>query len=144
MSIEGIYDQTNIFAQILRGEAPACKVYEDEHILALMDVFPQAPAHTLVIPKNGGRNILDTDEADVVHVIKGVKRIAAAVKKAFLPDGIMIAQFNGEPVGQSVFHLHFHIIPRFTDQPVVEHGHGQMADMKLLTAQAAKITAALD
>ncbi|VAV91887.1 Bis(5'-nucleosyl)-tetraphosphatase (asymmetrical) [hydrothermal vent metagenome] len=144
MSLHAKYDPSNIFAKILRGEIPACKVYEDEHILAFMDVFPQAPAHTLVIPKQGGRNLLDTDEAQLLHVIKAVKRIAKAIDTAFAPDGIIISQFNGEAAGQTVFHLHFHILPRFDNQPFKRHGDGQMADTEILQQQAAKIAAALE
>jgi len=144
MSLSGTYDQNNIFAKILRGEIPAAKVYEDEHILSFMDVFPQVPAHTLVIPKVGGRNILDTDDAELFHVIKGVKRISKAVVKAFNPEGVIVTQFNGEPAGQTVFHLHFHIIPRYANQPMDRHGRGQMADMEILKVQAAKIAAALE
>ncbi|PHR56753.1 MAG: HIT family protein [Robiginitomaculum sp.] len=144
MSLSGSYNPDNIFAKILRGEIPACKVYEDEHILSFMDVFPQAPAHTLVIPKQGGRNLLDTDDAELIHVIKGVKRIAKAVETAFSPDGIIITQFNGQSAGQTVFHLHFHIIPRFDNQPMDRHGRGKQADMQVLRAQADKIATALD
>lgn len=144
MSLSGTYDKNNIFAKILRGEIPAAKVYEDQHILSFMDVFPQTPAHTLVVPKRGGRHLLDTDETELVHVIKAVKRIAFAVTKAFSPDGIIITQFNGEPAGQTVFHLHFHIIPRFEDQHMHRHARGEPADMEVLRAQAAKIAAMLE
>ncbi len=143
MSLHGTYDPTNIFAKILRGEAPCCKVMETDHSLAFMDLFPQAPGHTLVIPKGAGRNLLDTDDAILSAAIKDVKKVAQAVDMAFAPDGIIITQFNGEAAGQSVFHLHFHIIPRFEKQPFERHGRSQPADTEVLHAQAAKIAAAL-
>lgn len=144
MSIRGKYDQSNIFAQILRGAAPCCKAYEDAHILAIMDMFPQSPAHTLVLPKNAGRNLLDTDNAVLENTLIGVKKVALGVEKAFAPDGLIITQFNGETAGQTVFHLHFHIIPRFENQPFDRHGRAKPADTEVLHAQAAKISAAME
>jgi len=143
MSLHGVYDSTNIFAQIIRGDIPCCKVYEDDDVLAFMDLFPQAPGHTLVIPKNAGRNLLDTDDAVLAKAIVHVKNIARAVDKAFSPDGMIVTQFNGEPAGQTVFHLHFHIIPRFADQAFDRHGKGKPADREVLHAQAAKIAEAM-
>ncbi len=143
MSLHGTYDPDNIFAKILRGEMPSCKVYEDEHVLAFMDLFPQAPGHTLVIPKKAGRNLLDTDDTVLENAIVRVKKVALGVEKAFSPDGLIITQFNGEPAGQSVFHLHFHIIPRFADQPFDRHGRGKPADKEVLHAQAAQIAEAI-
>lgn len=143
MSLSGKYDQQNIFAKILRGEIPAAKVYEDEYILAFMDAFPQSPAHTLVIPKKPSRNLFDTDPQQLISVISGVQKISRAVKKAFDPDGIIITQFNGEAAGQTVFHLHFHIIPKFPELTMQRHGRGQMADMQVLLKQAEKISAVL-
>lgn len=143
MSLDGTYDPDNIFAKIIRGEIPAVKVYEDDDVLSFMDVFPQSPGHTLVIPKRAGRNIMQTDEAEVVLAIKAVRHIADAVRKALEPDGITVLQYNGAPAGQSVFHLHFHIIPRYEGLDLAGHGHNQMADMDVLGAQAQKISAAL-
>lgn len=143
MSLRGTYDPDNIFAKILRGDAPCCKVYEDKHVLACMDLFPQAPGHVLVLPKNAGRNLLDTDDEILAQAIVRVKKIALGVEKAFAPDGLIITQFNGEPAGQSVFHLHFHIIPRFAGQPFDRHGHGKPADQQVLHSQAERISAAL-
>ncbi len=143
MSIRGAYQADNIFAKILRGEAPCCKAYEDDQVLAIMDMFPQAPGHTLVLPKSAGRNLLDTDSDVLAEAIKGVKKVALGVEKAFAPDGLIITQFNGETAGQTVFHLHFHIIPRFEHQPFDRHGLAQQADKEVLHAQAAKIAKAI-
>ena len=107
------YDDNNIFAKILRGEIPSFKVYEDDDTLAFMDVMPQSPGHTLVIPKAGSRNLLDADPAVLSKTIPVVQKIAVAAKKAFAADGIQLVQFNEPASGQTVYHLHFHIIPRF-------------------------------
>jgi histidine triad (HIT) family protein len=106
------YDTNNIFAKILRGEFPCYKVYEDEHVLAFLDIMPRAPGHTLVIPKAPARNILDIKPDDYAHVARGAHKIAAAAIKAFKADGITIQQFNEGAGGQVVFHLHVHVIPR--------------------------------
>ncbi len=143
MSLDGIYDPDNIFAKILAGDIPCAKVYEDDQVLSFMDVFPQTRGHTLVIPKASSRNLLDTDPALLANVIQKTQIIASAVRKAFEPDGIVITQFNGTAAGQTVFHLHFHILPRFTGSNVAPHASGQMADMNELNQQAAKIQAAL-
>ncbi|MFC3069757.1 HIT family protein [Phenylobacterium soli] len=145
MSLDGTYDQGNIFAKILRGEAPAAKVFEDDHVFAFMDVFPQAKGHTLVIPKRSeARNLLDEDPAVLAPLILGVQRVTRAVRAALNPDGIVVTQFNGAPAGQTIFHLHFHIIPRWEGVPLGRHAGGGMADpaeLKVLAEQiAAKIS----
>ena len=141
MSLDGTYDDGNIFAKILRGEMPAARVFEDEHVLAFMDVFPQAKGHTLVIPKHSvARNLLDEDPAVLAELIKDVQRVARAVRAALKPDGLVVTQFNGAPAGQTVFHLHFHIIPRWEGVALGRHGAGGMADpgeLKVLAAQIA-------
>ena len=106
------YDPENIFAKIVRGEATAHTVYEDKHTLAFMDLMPQVEGHTLVIPKSSAVDLADIDPAALSHTIKTTQIVAAAVKQAFHADGIMIAQLSGRAAGQSVFHLHFHILPR--------------------------------
>ena len=106
------YDDNNIFAKILRGEIPSHRVYEDDKVVAFMDVMPQAEGHTLVVPKAPSRNILDADPATLAALIPVVQKVAIAAKKAFDADGITILQFNEAPAGQSVFHLHFHVVPR--------------------------------
>ncbi len=145
MSIDGKYDDANIFAKILRGEAPSARVYENDHVLAFMDVFPQSKGHTLVILKEAkARNILDVEPEALRHMIVDVQRIARAVRAALKPDGIVVTQFNGAAAGQTVFHLHFHIIPRWEGQPLGRHGQGGMADPQELAALARQIADAID
>lgn len=136
------YDDNNIFAKILRGEIPCVKVYEDDHTLAFMDVMPQAPGHLLVIPKTGSRNILDADPDVLTKTIPVVQKLAVAAKEAFDADGIYVAQFNEPAAGQTVFHLHFHIVPRKDGEPLKPHS-GAMADAEVLKAHAEKIKQAL-
>jgi len=141
MSLNGAYDPDNIFAKILRGEIPATKVYEDDDVLSFMDLFPQARGHTLVIPKRvQARNLLDIEPAALSRLIAGVQRVARAVEAALAPEGLIVSQFNGAPAGQTVFHLHFHIIPRWTGEALGAHGQ-RMADVDELKALAAQIAA---
>lgn len=138
------YQADNIFAKIIRGEMPCVKVFEDDDALALMDIFPQTEGHTLVIPKRArATSLLDAPEADLKTLIVGVQRIARAVEKALEPDGIRIMQFNGSGAGQTVFHLHFHVIPIYAGRPVRAHAGGGPADSDKLKALAARIAAAL-
>ena len=137
------YDTNNIFAKILRGEIPCHKVFEDENTLAFMDVMPQADGHVLVVPKAPSRNLLDADSRALTAAIQVVQSVARAVQHAFKADGIMLVQYNEAPAGQTVFHLHFHIIPRFEGVALKSHG-GQMADQTLLAAQSAMIRRALE
>jgi len=142
MSLDGTYDDGNIFAKILRGEMPAALVLEDEHVFAFMDVFPQSKGHTLVIPKHStARNLLEEEPQVLSELILGVQRVARAVRAALNPDGLVITQFNGAPAGQTVYHLHFHIIPRWEGVPVGRHAGGQMADAGELKALAQQIAA---
>ena len=136
------FDDNNIFAKILRGEIPSHKLYEDEHTLAFMDVMPQAPGHLLVVPKTGSRNLLDADPEVLAKTIPVVQKLAVAAKEAFDADGVFIAQFNEPAAGQTVFHLHFHVIPRKEGEPLKPHS-GVMADGEMLKAHAEKIKAAL-
>ena len=137
------YDNDNIFAKILRGEIPAHKVYEDEHTLAFMDVMPQSPGHTLVIPKTPAENLFDLDPAAGAAVLATTQKVAAAVKSAVQADGIMLNQFNGPAAGQTVFHFHIHIVPRFEGVALRRHS-GEMEDPEVLAAHAGKIRAALN
>jgi len=105
------YDPNNIFAKILRGELPCYKVYEDDKVLAFLDIMPRSPGHTLVLPKTPARNILDIGANDLAHVVTTAQRVAKAAMKAFSADGITIQQFNEGAGGQVVFHLHVHVIP---------------------------------
>jgi len=125
------YDPSNIFGKILRGEIPAHKVYEDETALVMMDIFPQSRGHTLVIPKAPSRNLFDADPAVLAAVIPLVQKVANAVKSVTNADGIRLAQFNEAPAGQSVFHLHFHIIPAYEGVPLGAHGGGKADDAEL-------------
>ena len=136
------YDGSNIFAKILRGETPSYTVYEDEHSIAFMDVMPQAPGHTLVLPKQPSRNLLDASPETLAHLIKVVQKVANAVQQAFDADGIYIAQFNEPSAGQTVFHLHFHIIPRHEGAALKPHS-GKMEDGTVLAENARKIIEAL-
>jgi len=136
------YDENNIFAKILRGEAPSIKLYEDDQTFAFMDVMPQAPGHSLVIPKFPAENLFDLDEDYAAAVARTVKKLAPAVKKAMEAPGIMIAQLNGAEAGQTVYHIHTHIIPRWDGIDMKLHAR-EMADMDELKAQAEKIMAAL-
>ncbi len=145
MSLTGAYDPANIFAKILRGEIPAAKVWEDENILAFMDVFPQSEGHVLVIHKTStARNLLEISPEHLAQLTAAVQRTARAVNAALAPEGFSIMQFNGEAGGQTVFHLHFHVIPRWSDRALKGHGHAPMADAETLKALAGRIVAALD
>jgi histidine triad (HIT) family protein len=136
------YDDNNIFAKILRGEIPSHRVYEDDHTLAFMDVMPQAPGHVLVVPKAASRNILDADPAALSQAIVVVQKIANAVQDAFDADGVFVCQFNEPAAGQTVFHLHFHVIPRHDGVALKPHS-GTMEDGAVLAANAEKIRAEL-
>ena len=145
MSLHAPYDPDNIFAKILRGEIPAVRVWEDDHVLAFMDVFPQSEGHVLIISKTStARTLLEIEPHALARLTAAVQRTARAVEKALRPDGFQIMQFNGEAGGQTVFHLHFHIIPRWSDRPMKGHGHAPMADADVLRALADRIAAALD
>ncbi|MCJ7995761.1 HIT family protein [Rhizobium cremeum] len=136
------YDPNNIFAKILKGDIPSVKLYEDDDTLAFMDVMPQATGHLLVIPKVGSRNILDADPAVLAKLIPVVQKLAVAAKEAFEADGVFVAQFNEPAAGQTVYHLHFHVIPRHEGVPLKPHS-GKMEDIEVLKANAEKIRAAL-
>ena len=141
MSLDGSYDADNIFAKIIRGEAPSAKVYEDADVIAFLDLFPQGKGHTLVISKTSkARNLLEVDQADLGRLMAGVQKVARGLRKALEPDGIVVTQFNGAPAGQTVFHLHFHIIPRFEGVALAGHGAAHMADPSELAALAKEIS----
>ncbi|MGZ9100527.1 MAG: HIT family protein [Brevundimonas sp.] len=145
MTLKAPYDPDNIFAKILRGEIPCVKVWEDDDVLAFMDVFPQSEGHVLLISKTStARTLLEIEPDVLARLIAAAQRTARAVETALRPDGFQIMQFNGEAGGQTVFHLHFHIIPRWTDRPMKGHGHAPMADAETLRALADRIAAALD
>ena len=137
------YDPQNIFGRILRGEIPSTKVFECDDLLAIMDAFPQSKGHVLVIPKADSRNILDADPEVVARVAAYLPRLARAVKAAMRADGLRLVQFNEAPSGQTVFHLHFHLIPVYEGVEIGRHGQGQ-ADAKALAEQAKAIAALID
>jgi histidine triad (HIT) family protein len=137
-----MYDRNNVFAKILRGEIPAFKVYEDATALAFMDAMPQADGHTLVIPKTEARNFFDIAPDALAELIKATQYVAKGVQQAFKPEGMRIIQFNEAAAGQTVFHIHFHILPCYAG--VELRGHGRdWADKDLLTQHAEKIRAVL-
>ena len=136
------YDANNIFAKILRGEIPCHKVYEDDTALVFMDVMPQSPGHALIVPKAPSRNVLDADPAVLAKILPLVQKIAIAAKKAFAADGITVWQLNEPAGGQTVFHLHYHVIPRYDGHGLRAH-EGKMEDSEVLKANAEKLKAAL-
>lgn len=140
--MSAVYDPENIFAKILKGDIPSHAVYEDEDTYAFMDVMPQAPGHVLVVPRAPSRNLLDADPAVLAKLIPVVQKIARATKEAFEADGVYIAQFNEAPAGQTVFHLHFHIVPRKDGEELKPHGRS-MEDSAVLASNAQKIRNAL-
>lgn len=136
------YDPNNIFAKILRGELPSYKVFEDDKVLAFLDIMPRAPGHTLVIPKNHARTIIDIAPDDLMHVMKATQMIARAALKVFAADGITIQQFNEPAGGQVVFHLHVHMIPR-RDGVALKPPLSFKEDPAVLAEQAVRLAAAL-
>jgi histidine triad (HIT) family protein len=136
------YDPNNIFAKILRGEFPCYKVYENDHVLAFLDIMPRCPGHTLVIPKAPARNILDISPDDIAHVARGTRIIARAAMAAFNADGITVQQFNEAAGGQVVFHLHVHVMPRHNGEALLPPA-SRKEDGKVLEENAAKLVAAL-
>ncbi|MDP2323402.1 MAG: HIT family protein [Gammaproteobacteria bacterium] len=136
------YDPTNIFAKILRGEVPAHKICEDASTLVILDAMPQSDGHALVMPKAAAENLFDLEPAMAEAVIRVGQRVAQAAMQAFRPAGITLMQFNGAEAGQTVFHFHLHVIPRYAGQPLRSHGRG-FADPAVLADQAARLKAGL-
>jgi histidine triad (HIT) family protein len=136
------YDTNNIFAKILRGEFPCYKVYENDHVLAFLDIMPRVTGHTLVIPKAPARNILDITPDDFAHVARGTHKIAAAAMKAFKAQGITVQQFSEAASGQVVYHLHMHVMPRHDGIALLPPA-SRKEDAKVLEENAAKLIAAL-
>ncbi|MDR6957717.1 histidine triad (HIT) family protein [Pseudomonas brassicacearum] len=137
MSLHGQYDSQNIFALILRGEAPSYKIYEDADVMAFLDVFPQSRGHVLVIPKaSQARNILEVEPAILGAMMSAVQRLTRVIVNELKPDGVQIAQFNGAVAGQTVYHIHVHIIPRWEGEKPGEHGRGKADPEELKVLQA--------
>jgi len=136
------YDPNNIFAKIMRGELPCHKVYEDDKVLAFLDIMPRAPGHTLVLPKAPARNLLDCPPDDLAHVITVAQKIAKAAMGTLGADGVTVQQFNESAGGQVVFHLHVHVIPRKTGVPMKPPA-AEKEKPEALAEMAKKLAAAL-
>ena len=136
------YDPNNIFAKILRGEIPCVKIYEDGKTLAFMDVMPESEGHVLVVPKEPALDVLDLSADGLAAMMATTQKIARAVDKALRPDGILLKQYNRAAAGQSIFHVHFHIVPRWEGVGLAPHGK-VMVDAAVLEPIAAKIRSAL-
>jgi histidine triad (HIT) family protein len=136
------YDPNNVFAKILRGEFSAYKVYEDDRTLAFLDIMPQSPGHTLVVPKSAARNILDVDPDELAYLIKIAQKIAKTAKSVFAADGVNVFQFNEPAAGQTVFHLHVHVIPRKDGVPLKPPASIK-EDPAVLAEQQQRLAAAL-
>ena len=136
------YDNDNIFARILRGELPAHVVLDEEHCLAFMDVMPQSPGHTLVIPRTPAENVFALSDEELSSLIVTTRRVAVAVKAAFDPGGVMLMQLNGADAGQSVCHIHFHVVPRYDGEGLKFHAR-EMAAPEVLADHAERIRAEL-
>lgn len=134
---------TTVFHKILAGEISCAKIYEDAHILAFMDAFPQAKGHALIIAKTGSADIFGMDEASLAHIIRFSKKLALAQKAVFSPDGIKVMQFNGAAAGQTVFYYHMHLLPVYLDEKEEKHGD-KAVDLRVLEEQAQALSAALE
>ena len=137
------YDDSNIFAKILRGEANAHVVMEDAHCMAFMDVMPQSAGHTLVIPREPAENLFALSADGLSHLVAATQQVAQAVKRAFEPGGVMIAQLNGADAGQTVFHIHFHVVPRYGGGEPFKFHTRSMAPPEELARNAARLREAL-
>lgn len=137
------YREDNIFARILRGELPAHKVFEDEYTLAFMDIMPQVDGHTLVIPKYPAQDLFDLPADFLGHTLRTTQRVAGAVRQAFGAPGIMVAQLSGAAAGQTVFHVHFHILPRYAGAEFRMHARDPVPGA-LLAEHAGRVRAALE
>lgn len=136
------YDPDNIFAKIIKGALPAYKIYEDDKVIAFLDIMPRAPGHTLVIPKHPARNLLDVPAEELAHVMRVTQMVANAGMKAFDADGVTVQQFNEPAGGQVVFHLHVHVIPR-KEGVALKPPASHKEKPEVLEEHAAKMKAAL-
>ena len=132
------YDDANPFARILRGELPSIQLAEDDGALAIMDIMPQADGHVLIIPKAPAEQIFDLPDAALVAAIRMTQRLAVAVRQALQPDGVFVGQFNGAAAGQTVPHVHFHVIPRWKGAELHMHARDH-ADPEKLQSIAQRI-----
>jgi len=136
------YDPDNIFAKILKGDIPSHKIYEDDTTFAFLDVMPRSDGHTLVIPKATATGLLDADPEVILNCMTTIQKLAPKIVEAMDAEGFIVQQFNGEAAGQTVFHLHFHIVPRKTGERLRPHAT-EMADPELLASHAKAIRAVL-
>ena len=137
MSLYGDYDAQNIFAKIIRGEAPCYRLYEDDDVLAFLDLFPQSFGHSLVIPKRAAaRNLLEIDADSLCKLSLAVQKLTRALVEELQPAGVQVAQFNGAPAGQTVFHIHMHVIPRFEGESLGIHAAKKADPAELEQLQA--------
>ena len=132
------YDPSNVFAKVLRGELPCHKLYEDADTLAFLDIMPRTDGHALVITKSQARDLFDVSPQALAALMRTVQKLAPVIRDATSADGVLIQQFNGAAAGQTVFHLHFHILPIKEGRALKPHA-GQMADQAELSATAEKI-----
>lgn len=138
MSLSGPYDPDNIFARIVRGEAQCHRVWQDERLLAFLDVFPQSRGHALVIPKDTrARTILEIEPDLLGDLYRGAQTVARGIVEVLRPDGVQVMQFNGGPAGQTVFHIHVHIIPRWSGETPGLHAAtpGDAGELAALAAE---------
>ncbi len=136
------YDNDNIFAKILRGELPCHKIYEDDATLAFLDIMPRAKGHSLVLPKKPVVNMLDVDRDTLCALMETVRLLTPVIKQAMRADGVLIQQYNEAAAGQTVFHMHVHIVPRFAGVPLKHHGQ-QAQQEDILRQNAETIRRAL-
>ncbi|MCZ4272902.1 HIT family protein [Maritalea porphyrae] len=122
------YDPNNIFTKIIAGDIPSHKIFEDDVCVSIMDIMPESRGHVLVVPKKGARNLIDVDPDDLAELMKRVQKIAVAVKKSMRADGILLRQSSEEVAGQTVYHLHFHIIPCYAGQRRNRHGEVEVSN----------------
>lgn len=132
------YDPDNIFAKVLKGEIPCHKLYEDEDTLAFLDIMPRTDGHTLVITKEKALDLFGISPEGLGKLMAVVQKLALQIKEAVGADGVLVQQFNGAVAGQTVFHLHVHIVPIKEGVPPKPHA-GDMADQEDLAATAEKI-----
>jgi len=137
------YDNDNIFAKILRGEIPSHKIYEDDENFAFLDIMPRSKGHSLVIPKKPAINMLDIDPDSLCSLIRCVHFLSPIIKEAMGADGFMIQQFNEAAAGQMVFHIHFHIVPRYEGVPL-KHAASEMEQDDILAKNAAILRKAIE
>jgi histidine triad (HIT) family protein len=132
-----------IFCRISAGEAPASKIYEDERVFAIMDIFPWNRGHALVIPRSHAPTIWDITPDDAAAVIQAAHRLAPAIRDAVRADGLNLLQSNGRAAWQQVDHFHLHLIPRWADDDLVQPVSPAAGDMDAIAATAARIVEVL-